>query len=157
MISRLILTVIVAFFTTSPLTEIITGKVVKVADGDTLVIMHGYDEIRIRLYEIDTPELDQPYGAEAKQALYDLTFNRIVSVTVETIDDYGRIVGKVFIRDLDVNAEMIRGGHAWVFRRYAKDKDLYELEQAARENQLGLWALPEEQRIPPWQWRYRRK
>ena len=75
---------------------------------------------------------------------------------METIDDYGRIVGKVYVNDLDVNAEMIKQGHAWVFRRYAKDKSLYELEQAARENQLGLWALPKEQRMPPWKWRYRR-
>ena len=156
MISRLILTFIVAFVTTSPVTEIITGKVIHIADGDTLVIMHGYDEIKVRLYEIDTPELDQPYGIEAKQALYDLAFNKIVTVTIETIDDYGRVVGKVFVRDLDVNAELIKGGHAWVFRRYAKNKDLYELERTAREKQLGLWALPEDQRMPPWKWRHRK-
>lgn len=157
MISRLILTFIVVIVANAPVTEIITGKVIKISDGDTLVIEHGYDEIKIRLYEIDTPELDQPYGNEARQALYDLTFNKIVSVTIETIDDYGRIVGKVFVKELDVNAELVRRGHAWVFRRYAKDKSLYELERAARKNQLGLWALPEIQRIEPWKWRHRKK
>ena len=157
MISRLIFTAIVAFVTNSHVTEIITGKVINIADGDTLVIQHGYDEIKIRLYEIDTPELDQPYGNEAKQALYDLAFNKTVTVTIETIDDYGRIVGKVYIRGLDVNAELIKQGHAWVFRKYAKDKSLYDMEQAARQNQLGLWALPEEQRMPPWKWRHRKQ
>jgi len=48
---------------------------------------------------------------------------------------------------------MSMNGHAWVYRRYAKDKTLYDLETEARENQLGLWALPEEQKIAPWEWR----
>ena len=70
-----------------------------------------------------------------------------------TIDRYGRTVGKVYLEDLDINAELVRYGHAWVYRRYAKDKTLFDLEAEARENQLGLWTLPEEQRIPPWEWR----
>jgi len=54
---------------------------------------------------------------------------------------------------MDINAELVRNGYAWVYRRYAKDKTLYKLETEARENQLGLWALPEEQKIAPWEWR----
>ena len=48
---------------------------------------------------------------------------------------------------------MVKAGHAWVYVQYAKDKTLFDLEKNAKENQLGLWALPEGERIAPWQWR----
>jgi endonuclease YncB( thermonuclease family) len=54
---------------------------------------------------------------------------------------------------LDVNAEMVRLGHAWVFRRYTDDPALIALEEAARDARRGLWRLPAAERIPPWRWR----
>ncbi len=109
------------------------------------------------MHEIDTPELEQPYGKEAKNALSTLVFRKTVSVKIVTIDDYNRYVGKVFLNNLDINAEMVRKGHAWVYRKYARDKGLYRLEAEAKEKQLGLWALPDDQKIPPWQWRYKNR
>lgn len=41
------------------------GKVVEVTDRDTLVVMKGNKEVDVRLYGIDTPESDQPYGMMA--------------------------------------------------------------------------------------------
>ena len=55
--------------------------------------------------------------------------------------------------NLNINKEMVKAGHAWVYVRYAKDKTLFVLEKNAKDNQLGLWALSEGERIPPWQWR----
>ena len=82
-----------------------------------------------------------------------MVFQQAVRVQVTDIDSYGRTVGTVLLEDLDVNAEMIRRGAAWVYRRYAVDEHLFVLEDQARAAKRGLWSLPEPQRIPPWQWR----
>ena len=68
-------------------------------------------------------------------------------------DRYGRIVGRVFAGAQDANAELVRRGAAWVYRRYSRDPALLGLEEAARAEGQGLWALPEPERVPPWEWR----
>jgi endonuclease YncB( thermonuclease family) len=133
--------------------ENLTGKVVSIADGDTVTILTDNKQTKIRLAEIDTPEKNQPYGKKAKKALSDFIFGKTVRVEIDTIDRYGRTVGTIFLNDLNINKEMVKAGHAWVYVRYAKDKTLFDLEKNAKENQLGLWALPEGERIAPWQWR----
>ena len=133
--------------------EDIYGKVVSITDGDTVIIVSDKKQIKVRLAEIDTPEKNQPYGKKAKRALSDLIFNKEVEVEMVSIDRYGRTVGKIFLDNQNINKEMVKAGHAWVYVQYARDKTLFDLEKNAKENQLGLWALPEEKRIPPWQWR----
>jgi micrococcal nuclease len=71
---------------------------------------------------------------------------------VVTIDRYGRTVGRIYVDDLDVSAEMVRLGAAWVYLKYAKDKNLYVLEDEARSGKRGLWSLPEAHRVAPWEW-----
>lgn len=132
----------------------ISGRVVGVHDGDTLTLLTAEKrQVKIRLAEIDTPESAQPYGSRAKQALSDLVFGQDVLVDVQDIDRYGRTVGRVSVHGTDVNAAMVAAGAAWVYRQYAKDPDLLRLEAEARAAQRGLWALPEAQRTPPWEWR----
>jgi len=133
--------------------DTLTGRVISIADGDTVTIVNNKHQTKIRLAEIDTPEKNQPYGKKAKKALSDFIFNKKVEVEVVTIDRYGRTVGKIFLDKQNINKEMVKAGHAWVYVKYAKDKTLFTLEKNAKENQLGLWALPEGERIPPWQWR----
>ncbi len=141
------------FLTHNVFAENLTGKVVSIADGDTVTILTNNKQTKIRLAEIDTPEKNQPYGKKAKKALSDFIFGKTVRIEIETIDRYGRTVGKIFLNDLNINKEMVKAGHAWVYVQYAKDKTLFALEKNAKENQLGLWALPEGERIAPWQWR----
>ncbi len=74
------------------------------------------------------------------------------------LDRYRRIVGRVYVGGLggeDVNAEMVRQGYAWVYRKYAKDPELYRLEKEAREAKRGLWAFSDP--VPPWEWRRGKK
>ena len=106
------------------------------------------------LAEIDTPESKQPYGNRARQALSDLAFNQQARVVVQDTDRYGRKVSRVYVGGVDVNAEMVKQGAAWVYRKYAQDQALYRLEEQARAAKRGLWALPEAQRMPPWEWRH---
>ena len=140
----------------NPKTGYIYGTVVGITDGDTLTILTAINKTaKIRLAEIDTPERSQPYGKRAKQELSDLTFKKPVAIRLVGIDRYERIVGRIYVDDLDVSAEMVRLGAAWVYRKYAKDATLYKLEDEARADNRGLWGLPEAQRVPPWEWRRR--
>ena len=129
------------------------GRVVGVTDGDTITVLAGGLEMRVRLAQIDAPERGQPWGSRAKQALSNLVFGKEVRVVQTDVDHYGRVVGRVYAGGQDVNAEMVRGGHAWVYRRYATDQSLHALEDEARESSRGLWALPEAQRTSPSEWR----
>ena len=65
------------------------------------------------------------------------------------------VIGRIYVDDLDVSAEMVRRGATWVYRKYATDKHLYALEDEARADKRGLWGLPEAERMPPWEWRRR--
>jgi endonuclease YncB( thermonuclease family) len=130
------------------------GRVVGITDGDTLTLLvEERQQVKVRLAEIDTPESAQPYGTQAKKELSALAFNREALVKEQDIDKYGRVVGRVFVDGLDVNAEMVRRGAAWVYPDYAKDVTLYVLENEAKRNRQGLWSLPESERTPPWEWR----
>jgi endonuclease YncB( thermonuclease family) len=95
------------------------GRVVGIADGDTLTVLTAeWDEVRVRLAEIDAPEAGQPFGARAKQVLSSLAFGRTARVSVVDTDRYGRTVVRLYVGTLDVNAEMVRQGAAWVYVRY---------------------------------------
>ncbi len=134
--------------------EELRGRVVGIADGDTLTLLTDQrEQVRIRLAEIDTPERRQPYGDRARQALAALAFGKVVRVEVVDIDRYGRTVGRIRETAVDVNAELVRRGAAWVYRRYNRDLSLLQLEDEARAARRGLWALPEAERMPPWEWR----
>jgi endonuclease YncB( thermonuclease family) len=154
------LVVFAAFLTFRPATVTATdyvGRVVGIADGDTFTLLADREELRIRLAEIDAPEKGQPYARRARQALSGLIYGETVRVVEVDHDRYGRIVGRVYAGSIDVNAEMVRRGAAWVYRKYAKGRSLYELENEARAARRGIWALPEAEREPPWQWREQRR
>jgi endonuclease YncB( thermonuclease family) len=136
--------------------SVLTGKVVGIADGDTLTMLVDNVQYKIRLAEIDTPEKRQPYGTRAKQALSEMVFGEEIRVEVQTVDRYGRTVARVYIDDVDVCAELVRQGMAWVYRRYVKDESLYDVEQEAKNTKRGIWSLPVSQQIPPWEWRRNR-
>ena len=134
---------------------VFTARVVKIVDGDTISVeVGGKGSQRVRLIDIDTPEKDQPYGREARQALAALVSDREVRLETHGADDYGRLLARVFVGEVDVNAELVRSGAAWVFRRYSDDPTLIALEAEARAQRRGLWALPPTERIPPWRWRH---
>jgi endonuclease YncB( thermonuclease family) len=136
--------------------DTLEGKVIKIADGDTLTLLTSSNEqVKIRLAGIDTPERKQPFGNKAKQALANLAFQKQALIEVEAKDRYGRTVGVVFVDGLNVNAELVNQGMAWVYRKYTGDKRLYTLESEAKQAKRGLWL--DENPIPPWEWRRGRR
>ena len=134
--------------------RILDGRVVGITDGDTLTLLVDREQVRIRLAQIDAPESNQPYGKKAKAALSALAFGRQARVEVVDIDRYGRTVGEVFVDGIDVNREMVREGHAWAYTKYSHSTEIVELENGARTEKRGLWALPASEREPPWIWRH---
>jgi endonuclease YncB( thermonuclease family) len=135
---------------------VLDGVVVGVVDGDTADVRLASGMIRIRLHAIDTPEMEQPYGRAAKQGLSDLVFGKAVQVEPYEQDRYDRLVARLWLGPLDVNAEMVKRGYAWTYRHYADDPAYCAYEKAARDLRRGLWQLPLEQRAAPWEWRQRK-
>lgn len=129
------------------------GKVVKVLDGDSLNIIQKGKEVRIRLAEIDAPEHGQPFWKQSRQALDSYVFDKNVSVEEFDRDQYGRIVGHVYLNDTWVNGKLVQQGYAYVYDRYAISKKLYQYQAQAEKNKVGIWRLPESQRVKPWDWR----
>jgi len=137
----------------SPAWADFTGPVIAVVDGDTIDVLVGRRPVRIRLAQIDAPEKRQAFGTSSRQALTTLVFGRSVTATEAGRDRYGRVIGTVYVSGVNANAEMIRLGMAWVYRKYATDRSLYALEDEARTARHGLWADPSP--VPPWEFRRR--
>ena len=133
--------------------EMLEGRVVGVHDGDTItLLMAGNREIKVRLAQIDAPELDQAFGQQSKQSLSERVFNKTIKVEKETIDKYGRTVGTLFVNDLDANKEQIKLGMAWVYQKYLHNQSLLSLEEAARQSKVGLWV--DANPMAPWDYRH---
>jgi endonuclease YncB( thermonuclease family) len=132
-----------------------TGKVVGVADFDTITVLRDREQVKVRLAEIGAPEKAQAFGNRSKQSLADLVHSKQVEVKEQGTDRYGRTIGRIYQSGLDVNSEMVRRGMAWVYVKYAKDQGLYALETVAREQRRGLWA--DKAPVPPWEWRRKNK
>jgi micrococcal nuclease len=135
---------------------VLHGTVVGVIDGDTADIRLSSGMIRIRFHAIDAPESGQPHGKAAKAALSQLIFGKAVEVEPFEQDRYDRLVARVWLDGQDINAAMIKSGNAWTYRRYADEPAYCAYEKAARDLGRGLWRLPRENRVAPWEWRQRK-
>ena len=132
------------------------GTVERVVDGDTIVFKAGDAKTqRVRLADIDTPELDQPWGGEAKAALKGWAENRRAQIRIVDTDRYGRLVAILWIDGKNINRRLVAKGHAWVYRRYLRDRALLRLEENAKANGLGVWSS--EDVVEPRVWRQQRR
>lgn len=134
--------------------QLVACVVVHVADGDTLTVRCGADQATkqvVRLAEIDAPEDGQPFGAVSRRALVEACLRQPATIAVRSRDVYGRAVAKVSCAGTDAGAAQVAAGLAWVFDRYARDAELYRLQDRARGSKAGLWSDPAA--MPPWEWR----
>jgi endonuclease YncB( thermonuclease family) len=138
--------------------DLISGRVVSVADGDTITVLDGNNvQHKIRLAGIDAPERAQAFGQRSRESLAELVANRSVVVETTKQDRYGRYVGKVLADRQDVNVEQIRRGLAWFYRQYEQelsDSDRQSYDRAeieARESRRGLWV--DKRPVAPWDFR----
>ena len=131
-------------------------KVIKVNDGDTITIMMNGEKQKIRLYGIDTPEINQSFGTEAKQFLSDQILNREVEIEVKDTDRYKRLVAIVYLNNKSMNELLLKEGWAWWHETYAKKEYKYkELQEEAQRRKRGMWR--NKGNIPPWEFRKMKK
>jgi endonuclease YncB( thermonuclease family) len=133
---------------------VLSGKVTRVGDGDTIQVTLQTGRMKVRLASIDAPERGQPGGREATAALAARVKGRQVALeVVEQKDGYDRMVAVVWLGDENVNEWLVRQGYAWAYRgRYLHDRQYCVVERAAREAGLGLWSRAE-RNYAPWEWR----
>jgi endonuclease YncB( thermonuclease family) len=155
MINSSILLVAFLLFARPALADSFTGRVVRIADGDTLTVLVDRTRVKIRLTEIDAPESGQAYGQRSKQSLTDLCAAKTAHVQWFSKDRYGRTLGRVTCESVDANTEQVRRGMAWVFDRYVTDLSLYKVQEQARAARVGLWA--DAHPVSPWEWRKARR
>ena len=127
--------------------NLIQYEVIRVIDGDTVELKNGE---RLRYNDIDTPETVHPskqvecYGPQASEKNKDLVEGEIILVELGSPekDRYGRLLGYVYVDDLFVNAELVRGGYAKV-NSYgnpgSKLRNLLDIEKNAKKSMQGLW------------------
>jgi endonuclease YncB( thermonuclease family) len=135
--------------------SVLVGTVTKIVDGDTIDVQLSSGLIRVRLHGVDTPERGQPWGKESTASLTGLVMGKEVDIDPFSQDRYERMIGIVYLGELNVNLELIKHGHAWAYRQYMRKMDsaLCINEAAARTAKKGLWALPASERVAPWEWR----
>lgn len=160
--TRVLLSAAFFMLTTAAHAETIMGRVVGIADGDTLTLLDANNtQHKIRLSGIDSPEKKQPFGQHCKQSLSDLTYGRAVAVESSKLDRYGRIIGKVLVNDQDANLEQVRRGCGWHYKKYQNEQILDDrlsynsAEESAKSRKVGLWT--DDEPVPPWEWRKARR
>lgn len=132
------------------------ARVLKVTDGDTLVVQIGSEEVRVRLMGMDTPERTttrngqiEHYGEEASRFAEQLVEESgwEVSLTYDKVtkDKYGRDLAYVWLKDGRLmNAVMVAEGYAYSYTSSPKPEyvDLFlALMREAREQNRGLWGV----------------
>ena len=130
------------------------GPLVRVKDGDTLVVRIQGVDVDFRLSEIDAPEIDQPFGPEARDELAKIVGQQQCVLVNVGHDSYGRFVVHLWVGELNVNRELMKRGMGWFDSTHGRNSELFELETEARDAKMGLWALPLDKRVPPWEWRH---
>ena len=131
----------------------ITGKIVRVLDGDTVEILAGNLATRVRLNGIDAPEKAQPFGQRSRQALTAIVSGKTVLAVGDRRDRYGRLLATLILNGRDVNAMQVYSGMAWAYRYQgnASVPAYLRFEQEAKTAKRGLWA--EKEAIEPSIWR----
>lgn len=153
--------IIFLFFSLLSFAEELIGKVIKVSDGDTIIVLDSNNQKhKVRLKGIDAPETQQAFGDISTQSLVELVYDKEVIVLWDKRDKYARILGKVIIDGRDANYEQLKKGLAWYYKQYEKDlsdvdKEGYsEAEEWARNYTTGLWA--DSKSMPPWEFRHKK-
>lgn len=149
-LSRLALVIALVTFATSAWA--FDALITECHDGDTCTAVADGNRFHIRLHAIDAPEIDQPYGVEARDLMVRLVVGKHVDLTPAGTS-YNRMVADVRLSDgSDVSELMVAAGAAWVEPCYSTNPKAPVLQTAAQQRHLGLWANPAA--IPPWEWRH---
>ena len=153
---RLFVVVVSLFLSLTVGANELTGKVVRVADGDTITVLDGSNtQHKVRLNKIDAPESGQAYGNVSKKHLSSMVAGKEVKVEWASKDKYGRILGDVTCCSTNVNLQMVKDGLAWHFKHFDNTESYTQVEKEAKEKKIGLWK--DKEPIAPWEFRKQNK
>lgn len=118
-----------------------------VVDGDSIVI----NKTQIRIYGVDAPELNHPYGKKAKWAMVALCKGQNIRAKIVETDDHGRTVAMCYLPDgRDLSEEMVKQGLALDWPKYSGgDYRMFEpdgvrkklwLADARQKGRMHVWA-----------------
>jgi micrococcal nuclease len=133
---------------------------VGVHDGDSItVLLPFHTQLKVRLANIDAPELAQAFAQRSRQHLSELVLGRDVELHTYGLNRYGQILATVMLDGNDVNLEQVKSGSAWVYEKYIDQVDentqtSYRAAQtAAQQERRGLWSDTQTP-VPPWECRH---
>jgi micrococcal nuclease len=129
------------------------AKVIAISDGDSLTVRANDQTIKIRLAQIDAPERQQAWGQRSRQVLGQLVGGKTVMVVPQGTDRYGRTLAKLTVQGQNINQAMVERGAAWAYIGYVRDQAIVVAQTRARATRQGLWAMPENERMAPWDYR----
>lgn len=147
------LTVILTFCVlASPISaETLHGHITAVIDGDSMLLNAERGNVWIRLQDVDCPEVEQPYGLDARFTTQELVLNKTITANLSHRDRYSRNLAVIVLPDGRIlNEELIKIGSCWVASK-ADNPGFKELEAKARRSSIGLWA--QSSPLPPWEFR----
>jgi len=130
--------------------QIHTGSIIRVIDGDTFAFQTTEGSLIIRMYGIDAPERDQPFSKESTNFL-EQYLHKEATIKASGVDRHGRTLGVLFIEEMDINLLSIKSGCSWHYKQYSEDIQYAQAEEYARKKKIGLWKF--DNPIPPWAWR----
>lgn len=134
-----------------------TCRVIHVQDGDSLTCLTSAEQrLKVRLADLDAPEMSQAYGPQAQRLLFQLAYNREVELEMVDQDRYGLKIARIRADGIQINEEMVRQGAAWADAKGERSQQLPKLEAEAKSARRGLWSLPAAEVVAPWQWRENR-
>jgi len=131
--------------------DISAVRITRIIDGDTVIADLNGTTVRVRLADIDAPELAQPHGPAAREFLVSLIADKLIRCDSNRTDRYGRQLATLFINGANINLVMVSTGHAWRYRYARKTGALADAEAIARAEGRGLWA--ESHPVEPWEFR----
>ena len=128
------------------------GRVTAVLDGNTMEISFSTKDVRKVLFEgIDSPELNQEFGGEAKNFLEKIVLRKNVTVQFKGKDRFGNYLAVVKINGkVDAAIEVLKNGFAWTSEKNPNE-ELERYRVRAQQSKTGLWK--QENPIPPWTYR----
>ena len=132
----------------------VNAKVTAVLDGNTIQVScfcEDNDVRKVSLAGIDSPELGQEFGEEARKFLEKLILRKDVVVKFLGKDRFGNYLAVVKIKGkADPRIELVKNGFAWTSEKNPSNEfEQYRLE--AQQKKRGLWK--QENPVPPWTYR----
>jgi len=132
----------------SPTIKQESTELIKIIDGDTVIVKINGEEKSIRLIGIDTPEKNECFEKEATEKLKEIIANKKIKLEADNSQDdkdkYDRLLRYIYLEDGTlINKKLIEEGVAKEYTykiAYKFQTEFKEAEKIAKEKKIGIWA-----------------